>query len=430
MQKTLKALFIVLALIFTGCNVYTSPVAENTALINTTIIVSPDVTPAITIINTPSPTPTVTVELTPTMEPFTDIIIGATGDIMCHIQQVDDANAAGGKEGYSFYHWFEYIKPALQYPDLMIANLEGPIAGAKYGYDGYPMFNFPDEIVPAIKDAGIDVLLNGNNHIMDKNITGINRTIDILDNAGMYHTGAWASPEARKIPLVIDVNGIKIGIISPTYSLNGFAQHIDPQVLEYLVCYIDEEQVKKQIDLCKEYGAEIIIVSPHMGDEFEKHTRRGLRETAAAYIKMGADIIFGHHPHVVGNAANIEVELEDGTIKKGLAFWSLGNFISSMYGISKEAGCIAYVGLRRDNTTQEISITSVEYLPTWTYRHGLKGNEFHILPVGETIDNPELIDELNPNRGAFYKLNSVWDSTIETLGGDIATPLRNVPEKE
>lgn len=92
------------------------------------------------------------------------------------------------------------------------------------------MFNFPDEIVPAIKDAGIDVLVNGNNHIMDKKMDGIQRTIQILDDAGIYHTGAWTSAESRAIPLIVDVKGIKVGIISATYSLNGFAQHIDRSV--------------------------------------------------------------------------------------------------------------------------------------------------------------------------------------------------------
>ncbi len=370
-----------------------------------------------------TPTPT------PTLDPYTEIIIGATGDIMCHIQQVEDADIAGGKEGYSFYHWFDYIKPALKYPDLMIANLEGPIAGQEAEYNGYPLFNFPDEIVPALIDAGIDVLTNANNHIMDKKISGIVRTIDVLDEAGIYHTGVWKSPEDRNTPLVVDVNGIKVGIVACTYSLNGFARHIEPEVLDYLVCFIDEAQVKTQIDLCKEHGAEVIVVCPHMGDEFAKDTRRGIRDSAESYIKMGADIVFAHHPHVVQPVQRVEFELEDGTTASGIIFYSLGNFVSSMYSVSKEAGVIAYVTIRRDNLTGEITITNAEYLPTWVLRYSGEGNGYHILPVGQCIDFPEMIGDLEPSRGNFYRFDAVWESTTEVMGDEAATPLRYMPER-
>jgi poly-gamma-glutamate synthesis protein (capsule biosynthesis protein) len=384
---------------------------------------TPDETPALAPSSSPTPVPT------PTPEPYTDIIIGGTGDIMGHIQQIDDAYLAAGQEGYSFYHWFEYIKDALGYPDLMIANLEGPIAGEERGYEGYPLFNFPDEIVPAMKDAGIDVVLNGNNHIMDKGIAGIGRTIDVLDEAGMLHTGAWKSQEDRNAPLVIDVSGIKVGVVSATYSLNGFARHIDPEVLSYLVCFIEEEQVKAQIDLCKDSGAEVIVVCPHMGDEFEAFARRGIRNYAESYIAMGADIVFASHPHVLQPVVRHTAELEDGTTRSGIIFYSLGNFISSMYTAEKEAGAIAYVNIRRDNMTGEISITSAEYLPTWVMRKKWEMYAFHILPVGQSLDIPETIESLGPNKGAFYKLEEVWESTTAVMGVDAASPLRYVPER-
>ncbi|MCK5128567.1 MAG: CapA family protein [Clostridiales bacterium] len=426
-----KALIIAIIIVISVIALNFSDIVDSSVAVPTEEIVLQNVatqTVAPTATPTPIITPTASPVPTPTIEPYTDIVIGGTGDIMCHIQQVEDASLAADGEGYSFYHWFEFIKPALEYPDLMIANLEGPIAGEEQEYNGYPMFNFPDEIIPAVKDAGIDVLLNGNNHIMDKKIPGIQRTIQMLDDADIAHTGAWESAEARAKPLVIDVKGIKVGVISATYSLNGFAKHIDPDVLEYLVCFIDEEQVKKQIDLCKEFGAEVIVVSPHMGDEFEVHTRRGIRAYGEAYIKMGADIVFGHHPHVLREVVNMEVTLDDGSTRSGIIFWSLGNFVASMYGVQKEAGLIAYVGIRRDNHTGDISITTVEYLPTWNYRHGRDGYAYHILPVGTCIDFPEYYEKTNPDQGAVYRLDAVWRSTTELLGDEVATPLRYVPE--
>ena len=374
-------------------------------------------------IHTAEPTPEPTLE----PEPYTDIIIGAAGDIMVHIRQIDDADDAGGRDGYSFYHWFEYIKPALMYPDLMIANLEGPIAGEESGYNGYPMFNFPDEIVPAMMDAGIDVALNANNHVMDRMIEGLHRTIDVLDEAGMYHTGTWKSREDKNKPLVIDVNGVKVGIISATYSMNGLEKRLEPEVLDYTVCYIDPEQVKERIELCKKYGAEVVVVCPHMGDELYTHSRREFIEYAHSYIEMGADIVFACHPHVVQPIESYETVLEDGTRRRGVIFYSLGNLVSGMYGVEKETGAIGYVTLRRDNITGEVSLQEVKYLPISTLRHGQSGYLYHILPVGQCLDYPNMIDELLPSKGNFSRMQRSWDIAVEVMGTEEAELLRYMP---
>ncbi len=392
---------------------------QNTATPHTTV------TSSVKPVSTPTPVPT------PTMEPYTEIVIGAVGDIMVHDRQVNDAYMAGERNGYSFYHWFEYIKPALLYPDLMIANLEGPIAGSEDGYNGYPRFNFPDEIVPAMMDAGIDVALNANNHIFDRNMEGLARTLEVLDDYGMNHTGVWSSKSERNKPLVLDVSGIKVGIVSATYSLNGFEKGIDDEVLEWLVCYIEPEQVKEQIDLCREYGAEVVIVCPHMGDELVKTPRSEMQDYAHSYIEMGADIVFACHPHVLQPAEMYDTVLEDGSNHTGIIYYSLGNFVSGMYGVSKETGAVAYVTLRRDNASGDISIKNAEYLPTSTLRYGNfeGGDLYHILPIGQCLDFPEMIEDISPNRSCFYRLQCEWDIAIDTLGDDVVKVLRYMPEE-
>ena len=379
---------------------------------------------------TPAATPAPTLEPGPDPEPYTDIVLGAAGDIMVHIRQIDDADAAGGADGYSFYHWFELIKPALLYPDLMIANLEGPIGGEELGYNGYPMFSFPDEIVPACKDAGIDVLLTANNHAMDRDVAGMERTIDVLDAGGMLHTGTWKSPEARAVPMIVDVKGIKVGIISATYSMNGLERRLEPEVRGYIVCFIDKEEVRARIDLCKKYGAEVIVICPHMGDELASDTRAGIRDYAESYIEMGADIVFASHPHVVQPIVEHEVKMEDGTTHKGIIFYSLGNLVSGMYGVIKEAGMIGYVDIRRDNATGEISIEKVSYLPTYTLRHGERGNLYHIVPEGQCLDFPGMIEHLAPVKSNFYRMNEAWEHTVAVVGSDTAELLRYMPVRQ
>ena len=82
------------------------------------------------------------------------IILGSTGDIMCHLMQLKDAQHAAegdyeytltGDESYSFDHWFEYIAPSLEYADLMIGNLETTITYDNSVITGYPFFATPKE---------------------------------------------------------------------------------------------------------------------------------------------------------------------------------------------------------------------------------------------------------------------------------------------
>ena len=430
--KIIAVLLAALMCALAGCGdigaIKSTEAFENTYAVSA----SPRPTPQKTIspTDTPAAAPTATATATPHPEPYTDIILGGAGDIMVHIRQIDDADVAGGDEGYSFYHWFELIKPALEYPDLMIANLEGPIGGEEMGYNGYPLFNFPDEIVPAVKDSGIDVLVTANNHAMDRDISGIKRTIDMLDAGEMLHTGTWKSPEDRAVPLIVDVKGIKVGIISATYSMNGFERRLEPEVRDYIVCFIDKQEVRARIDLCKENGAEVIVICPHMGDELASYARMGIRSYAESYIEMGADIVFASHPHVVQPIVEHEVQLEDGTTHKGIIFYSLGNFVSGMYGVIKEAGMIGYVDIRRDNATGDISLEQVSYLPTYTLRHGEPGNLYHIVPEGQCLDFPEMVDDISDVKCNLYRINDAWEHTVSVVGESPAELLRYMPERQ
>lgn len=430
-------------LIVIACCIFALLVVELVMIVlggNATISlrISPPSTPTATIeitptpTFTPSPTPAPTFTPEPT-SPYTDIVVGFAGDIMAHYSILDSVFKRGDTDNtYDFKPIFEYIKPALEYPDLMIANLESPVAGKDAGYtDSFYYFNFPDEIITALQYAGIDAVLNGNNHVFDKLIEGTYSTIDALDATGMLHTGLWTSPEDRLVPFVIDIQGIKIGIISATYSLNGYEVRIPSDVLEYLVCYIDEAQVEKEIALCREFGADIVIVSPHMGDEYQQATRSGFRKYANAYIKMGADIIIAHHPHVLQPIEKISVTLDDGSIKEGYCFYSIGNFMSNMFNIEKETGIIVYLNITKDNVSGETTIKSIDYLPIWMLRRtDFNPRKYAVLSAGNTTDfSDPSYDCLELSRSNFRHLEAAWKLATRIIGDEYATPLSDIPTR-
>jgi len=350
-----------------------------------------------------------------------------------HAAEGDYEYTLTGDESYSFDHWFEYIAPSLEYADLMIGNLETTITYDNSVITGYPFFATPKELLPSLQSAGFDVLVNGNNHILDKEQAGLISTVSALDEFGIYHTGAWTSAESKNIPLVVDVKGIKIGIISVTCSLNEQNNLLSQEEKSYMYTMTDDlSEISRQIALCKSYEADVIVVCPHWG--YENNTRPDAESVSLAkeYIKLGADIIFAHHPHVMQPVDKVSVTLENGTIREGIVFWSLGNFISNqMNDPEMLSGLIAFVSVTKNNSTGVISLDYSEYLPIWTYiayDRETDTKSYCVLPVGEALDYPENIKALDVSR-LKDALEDAWNLTIKRLGTDTAQPLRYVSSK-
>ncbi len=115
----------------------------------------------------------------------------------------------------------------------------------------------------------------------------------------------------------------------------------------------DLGEIEKQIDTLNEMGADIIIATPHMGEEFKLYTNERYYEIASTYIKLGIDAVVAHHPHTVQNAEEITVTLDDGTTKTGIVYFSIGNLIGDMFSNHCETGAIAYLNIEKDNYTGE-----------------------------------------------------------------------------
>ncbi len=141
------------------------------------------------------------------------------GDLMQHKPQI---NAARTPEGtYDYSPCFSLVKEQISKADIAIGNLEVPIGGKPYG--GYPAFCAPDEYLYAIKEAGFDVLLTGNNHCLDRGKKGLERTILMLDSLQIPYAGTYKNEDERRqrYPLFIRKNGFHIAFLNYTYGTNG-----------------------------------------------------------------------------------------------------------------------------------------------------------------------------------------------------------------
>ena len=254
-------------------------------------------------------------------EQETSARIMANGDLLYHDIIYISAKKADGT--YDFHENFEYVKPWLKQADLVIGDFEGTVNKDHY-LAGYPLFNAPGEVMDAIKDAGYQVLDLAHNHILDSQIEGVVSTADAIEKAGMTPIGVYTHEPRDKAPIVIkEVNGIKVALLAYSYGFNGIEQSISQEDYNRYLSDLDEDKMKAEIERA-EKEADITIIMPQMGVEYQIEPTEEQKKLYHKMIDWGADIIFGGHPHVVEPAETVEKNGD-----KKLIIYSMGNFISN-----------------------------------------------------------------------------------------------------
>ena len=260
-------------------------------------------------------------EKTTATEQETSARIMANGDLLYHDIIYISAKKSDGT--YDFHENFEYVKPWLKQADLVIGDFEGTVNKDHY-LAGYPLFNAPGEVMDAIKDAGYQVLDLAHNHILDSQIEGVVSTADAIEKAGMTPIGVYTHEPRDKAPIVIkEVNGIKVALLAYSYGFNGIEQSISQEDYNRYLSDLDEDKMKAEIERA-EKEADITIIMPQMGVEYQIEPTEEQKKLYHKMIDWGADIIFGGHPHVVEPAETVEKEGD-----KKLIIYSMGNFISN-----------------------------------------------------------------------------------------------------
>lgn len=309
-------------------------------------------------------------------ETFDKLEIVATGDIMCHNTQFNDAYKGGT---YDFHYWFEDIKPYIEEADIAIGNLETTFPG-NGKYSGYPQFNTPGELITALKDTGFDVLTTANNHCVDTGYAGVEGTLNSLDEAGILHTGTARSEEERDTVLITEVNNFKIAIISYTYGTNGIPI---PKGKDYSVNLIDNDLIKKHIEKAKEQNPDLIIACMHWGLEYMKAPVAAQTEEADFLFENGVDIIIGNHPHVLEPYEKRTIEYE-GKEKEVFVVYSLGNLISGQTQEGTRTSILLTLDLEKSSKTGNVTLSSVDYIPVYTYTNP-KFKNYQIMDITKRI---------------------------------------------
>ena len=251
------------------------------------------------------------------------------GDIMLDRSIRNKVNKLWGGDYHKVFANADFLKE----PDLMFANLEGPVSERGANVGSIYSFRFDPVVFSVLKDVGFDVLSMANNHIGDWGMLALEDTITLGKEQGFEMVGGGIGYEDAIKPEIHEVKGLKVGyvgfsdfgpasvILSGEMGILADAKSVlkagvlsasDPNLSTIIA------DAKKQVD--------ILVISFHFGDEYQPLSNARQQRFARTSIDAGADIVVGHHPHV-------EEETEE--YNGGLIAYSLGNFVFDQY-FSKE----------------------------------------------------------------------------------------------
>lgn len=289
----------------------------------------------------------------------------AAGDIIFHLPQI--ANAYNQDTGeYDFSQCFAKVKKHFEKADIVAGNLEGTFCEERLPLSGYPLFNAPNSALDAIKDAGFNVLSTCNNHSLDSGSEGVAATIDKLKARGIAHFGTSKNGEANY--LILEVNNITIGFLGYSFYFNGFEYSYSEERLASLVNTLDASLIENDIKRLKLLGADVVVVYPHWGVEYDMSADESQRSLAASMVKWGADVILGSHPHVLQ-----ETQILQRGGKDKFVIYSMGNFISNqryetLGKLDVETGVVIDIIFSKNMKTGDTLIESVDSHIIWVNR--------------------------------------------------------------
>ncbi len=307
----------------------------------------------------------------------------AVGDIMMHSTQTRSGYDAK-RQTYNFDSFFTPVKNILSQGDWVIGNLETPLAGEDVGgYTGYPLFNAPAALADAAKKAGFNILTTANNHALDRGEKGVIRTITNLGDRKIASTGTATSAIEASKPLISTKNNISLAILAYTYGTNGIPI---PKGKDYLVSLIEEKKIIKDIAKARKQGADIVTISLHFGDEYQRQPNPQQKQLVENLLKAGADIILGSHPHVVQPYKIFKFPGKNGKTRKAVAIYSMGNFISGQTQPYTDLGVIFQVTIRKKFPEKTTEITVIKALPTLVHRYTVNNQlKYRVLPLEQTV---------------------------------------------
>ncbi len=320
----------------------------------------------------------------PTKQPaakpqWTSVTVVMNGDLLWHntlwYSAKEDARRRG-RGGYDFAPLLAGMKPVVASADLAICHEEVPLAEAGGQYRNYPLFSAPPHVVKAIKATGYDVCTTASNHAVDQGFAGVRRTLDDLDRVKIAHAGtARSNAESQRSTIFTTRQGVKIGIVAATFSLNGLPM---PKGKPWAVHRLSTKDLLSQARRARAAGADIVLAAVHIGTEYS--TQENAQQVALARALTASpdvDLVYMHHPHVVQPWT---------IVNKKWVLYGVGNTVAQQEANRTYEGATGRFTFTRGGNGR-FTVSKAEYIPTLVtfYRPGRPARLYHVSAKLKTV---------------------------------------------
>lgn len=282
----------------------------------------------------------------------------AVGDNLMHRSCTLSAKNADGT--YDFTKHFANMADIFKVADLAVISQDTVLGGIELGATSTEtgIFNTAVELADGMADAGINVVLAANNHIMDEGSAGLNTMMSYFSTKYPNITllGVNNSREAKDEPVYVETNNIKIAMINYSYGSN---QTADLDASPYLLNQYDEDWLADILKQARE-EADFIIAFPFWGEQNSMDYTQEQERQAQFLADNGVDLIIGSYPHVVEPVKWITAENGDRT----LVYYSLGNFQSIQNTVENMLGGQANITISKEEDGTHISDYSLDFVVT------------------------------------------------------------------
>jgi hypothetical protein len=279
----------------------------------------------------------------------------ATGEQAVEVIAVGDVML--GREAAAEPQPFGAVASWLREADLALGNLECVVAGGGTPRPGPYRLRAPVSVAGDLGQAGFDVLGLANNHALDFGPSGLAETVQRLEQAGMAAVGVGPDAAAAARPVFREIHGVRLALLA-------FNDVPDPEdqagASGWTRAAWDRDGAGGAIATARAQ-ADAVIVLVHWGYEYERRADPAQRDAARAMLEAGADLVLGHHPHVVQGT---ELDLAssgdspEGSRDRFVAY-SLGNFVFDQQQGDTQQG----LALRAFFDDQ--GLRAVQALPVW-----------------------------------------------------------------
>ena len=336
------------------------------------------------------------------------VSICMVGDVLVHPGVWMSGERSDGTRNYD--HIYAQFAQTFTKTDIAIVNQETILGGTALGLSGYPMFCSPQEFGDAEAAVGVDVACAATNHALDKGFEGIQAELSFWaeHHPDVACTGIFDSQERSATIPIVERNGIKVAILNYTESTNGIPI---PASAPWCVAMLDRDRVASDVLTAREQGADIVIVCPHWGVEYQYQPNEIQRSWADYFLSLGVDAVIGTHPHVLE-----PLELLTGADGHTMpVFWSLGNYVSWQARKDTMVGGLAELAFERAADGSGVRVTSATLTPVIT--HLAMDPSMAVYPIAAYTEELAQANRVRAQSGAGdFTLAWCHDHCAEVLG--------------